>query len=231
MSPLRWKFNHAIMPIWAATLFLPLLAVIPLMILDQEKYFFVFIVWMAWIGIAFIAMLCTIPFMNKKETQIELERYGYLFKEPKFIESNTVTVNDEGIIYTLDRDGAHMEFPMEEGEQVFDEAKENVFYIPWERAELALATQTYLRRIHIAVAVFSLDMDAPPFFVPLTEEVFSMIKMLHLDNKLGGEWAYLFYNPQDAFKQILTKGRIIKMRNKKTGKLFVDAQGNFIGDE
>ena len=231
MSPLRWTINYIIIPIWAAISFVPLVVVISLMIVDDVKYMSVFIVGMIWIAIMYIALLIALPFITKKETQIELERYSYLFKEAKEIENIPLVIVDESLTYTLDKDGARMEVPPEEGEQVFDEAKENVFYIPWERAEIAFATQTYLRRVHIALAVFPMDENAPPFFIPFNEDVYAFIKKIGLDKQFGADWAYLFYNPEDAFKQILTKGRILKMRNKKTGEVFVDAQGNFIGDK
>ena len=231
MSPLRRTINYTVIPIWLLIYILPLAVVIPLMIIDEEKYFFVFVACMVWWVFWLILPLALLPFLTKKETQIELECYNYLFQDPKEVMDEPLVVVDEELTYYLEKDGARMEFPAEEGEQVFDEAKENVFYIPWERAEVALATQSHLRRVYIALAVFPMDEDAPPFFIPLNEDVYAFIKKMELDKQLGADWTYLLYNPQDAFEQILTKGRILKMRNKKTGKIFVDAQGDFIGDE
>ena len=96
-----------------------------------------------------------------------------------------------------------------------------------------MATQQQVRRVRLALAIFSTNpasQDAT-LFVPLYEQVFQAVKAFGLEERIkDGSWDYLFYNPQDAFKQIITKGRILTMRNKKTGKLFVDKQGDFIGE-
>ncbi len=237
MSPLRWKINYVVVPLYLAISLLPLFAVIPLMIADENKYTPVFIVWIALVAIATVALLCSLPFITRKEVRVELERYSYLFKEPSPIENDCVVIRDEEITYTLDREGIRVEWP-KEGEQVFDEVREDAFFIAWDKAELCFATQTHLRRVHMALAVFPFYSEndfsgpyLPQIFVPISEESFSAIKAFGLGKDFGADWTYLFYNPEDAFKQILTKGRIIKMRNKKTGKVFVDARGNFIGDE
>ena len=68
--------------------------------------------------------------------------------------------------------------------------------------------------------------------MPMSEELFSAIKGFGLDDNIDdGNWTYLFYNPEDAFRQILKKGRIITMRNKKNGEIFVNKNGDFIGEE
>ena len=231
MSSFRWKLNYRIIPIFLVSWLLPLLAMIPLMSIDEERYTPLFIGVMIWVGLVFVGMIAMLPWITKKETQIELERYNFLFKDPKILEEDKIIVPDEELVYTLDKEGVYMEIPAESEGQVFDENKENLFYIPWDRGEFALATQAHLHRVYIALAVFSLDREMLPFFIPLTEESYALIKSVGIDKQLGGEWAYLFYNPEDAFKQILAKGRIVTMRNKKTGKAFVDAQGNFIGNE
>ena len=67
-----------------------------------------------------------------------------------------------------------------------------------------------------------MDMDAPPFFIPFNEELYAFIKEKELDKRLGEDWEYLHYNPEEAFKQFLLRGRIVKYRDKKDGEPFRD---------
>lgn len=240
MSPLRWKFNYTVLPIYLALVLLPCIPVLILMGIDEEKFLPVLIVWACVFVVLTVAMLCAIPLMTKKETKIELERYGYMFKEPLPLTEENVKINGtlgDDLTYILTKDGVTAEWQEEQQEegQVFDEMKENLHFVPWKEATFALATQSRLRRVHIAVAVLFEEsedgMEGCAYFLPMTEELFAAIHAFGLQDKLGSDWDYLLYNPEDAFKQILTKGRIITMRNKKTGKLFVNKYGEFIGDE
>ena len=230
MSPLRWKMNSTIVPLYLSIIFLPLLIVIPLMTVDEVKYFPVFIAYMVVFVLASVGILATIPWMNKKETEIELERFGYLFHPAKPIEGEKVQVVDEDVIYTLSKDGIHIKVPVQT-EKVFEEANEDSFFFDWREVELALATQSHLRRVHLALAVFDRSMEVPPFFIPMSEELFSAIQAFDLQDKIGVEWLYVQYNPKDAFKQILTRGRILKMRDRKTGKVLTEKQLDCMGEE
>lgn len=231
MSPFRWKINYIVIPIWLVSVVCALAVGTILMEIDEHKNLVPFLILVAFVLLSAIALLCTLPWTIKKETQIELERYAYLFNKPvPFKENEGVQIAEDGLLYTLTADGLKIEWEQEEGGQVFDDVKENVRFIDWRNAEVAFATQTYLRRVHLAVAVFPTEESSREqvFFLPMSETLYSAIKAYKLDERMGEGWAYLFYNPQDAFKQILQKGFIVKMRNKKTGKVFVDEKGNFI---
>ena len=57
-----------------------------------------------------------------------------------------------------------------------------------------------------------------PFFVPFDERLVRAIKSFGLEEKTCENWAYLFYNPDDALRQIYKRGYIRVMRDRKTGK-------------
>lgn len=240
MTPFRYKVNKWILISFLAWMAL-LIIVIPLLLINEAQNAIFAFIWLG-LGLAYAGALIALhPRFTKKETELELESFSYLFNEAKPLESDSVTVVEEEISYTLTAEGIKMTVPdkvlHQNGEytgQVFDEVEENVLFLPWKNTEIFLATTSQLRRVRLAMAIFSTDptMEDATLILPISEEVFCAIKAFGLEERIkDGAWDYLFYNPQDAFKQIITKGRILTMRNKKTGKLFVDKYGNFIGDQ
>ncbi len=239
MHPLRYKTNYVLVPLY---LFLGLALVVGVIVLDatvlgnEDAPGLLTYLGLAFFVCASVALIAFSSFVSKKELQAEKARYSYLFTPVAGLEKESVTVNvEEGISYTLTKEGIKAEW--DEGEeQVFDDVRNNVRFVDWEDAELSLATHNHFRRIHIALAVLfdssygEKEFPVPDvFIIPLTEEVFSALEKFELKEKLSADWVYLLYNPEDAFKQILARGRILKMRNKKTGKVFVNEKGELLG--
>lgn len=242
LSNIRKKFLAIFLPTWLTLTLVPLIVLCVLMAKNgEEKYETAMLIYTActlFVGLLSLGLFT--PWLNRKEMlPREIARFGYLFKVPKPVTEDEIKIQDEYSYwsFTFTKDGltAEWEQNKEEGEQVFDEIKENQKFVPWKEAELALATQKTGGIVHIALAVlFDLSADhsqGDAFFIPVTEDVYRAICAFDLKDKLDSGWAYLFYNPQDAFYQILKKGRIVVMRNKKTGKIFVDKNGDFLGDE
>ncbi len=233
MTPFRWRILNWGVPAYVAVMLLPAPIGIGLLAAGNDAGLIVCYAWFGWLIAVNIAALVLLALATRVDVKNELARYHYLFEAPKTLSDEPLVIPDGEFTYTLTSECARLELPPIEGEQVFDEAQENVFHIPWRRAELALATQSEYRHVYIALAVFppEMDEDLIPFFIPITEDAFAFIKKMGFDSKLGGDWDYLFYHPEDAFKQLVLKGRILTMRNKKTGKLFLGEDGNFLGDE
>lgn len=240
MTPFRRKVNKWIFISYLVWLTL-LIAVVPLMIIDENKNAVFMFIWLG-LGLVYAGVLIALnPRIVKKETELEMESFSYLFTDAKPLEEDSVTVVEEEIFYTLTAEGIKMKVPdkllHQNGEytgQVFDEVEENVLSLPWQNTEICLATTSQSRRVRLALAIFSTDptMEDATLIVPISEDVFRAVKAFGIEERIkDGAWDYLFYNPKDAFQQIITKGRILTMRNKKTGKLFVDKYGNFIGDQ
>lgn len=238
LSSIRKKFLCIFLPVWFAVTLIPLIILCVLMAENgAEKYEAHLLILIACIlGVGLCCLGVFLPWLNRKEcVERELKRFGYLFKEPNPLTEKEVKIQDDemGVAYTLTQEGIFAEWKQnEQGEgQVFDEVQENSRFIPWEETELMLATQKGFHCVHIALAIFfeqNTDYTAASaFFIPMQKELYQAICAFDLKGKLDGNWAYLFYNPKDAFGQILTKGRIIVMCNKKTGEVFVDKNGNY----
>lgn len=236
MSPFRKKINYIAIPAYLITLVCSLAAALPWVFIDEKKYYPVMIVWACLAVVSILVWVLLDSWFDKKETEIELERWGFLFKKPKKTEMESFCVDgDGGIRYTLTKDGITAECQAEEEQpQVFEEANENLMFLPWDTVELALATQTAYRRVYLAIAVLYEDPSGAGdgvLILPLTETLFTALRALGLQDRLSGDWGYLFYNPEHAFRQILARGRIIQIVDKKTGKPFADKNGNFTGEE
>ncbi len=230
MSPFRWKVMTVGLPLYALLSFL-LITVFVLLLAAENVEAIAVIVWIGCLVFVNAGMALLSIRLTKEDVKFEMQRFSYLFEKNISFEDERLIVVDGDLVYTLEESGVKMEFPDEGAGQVFDEARENVFYIPWERAELGLASQSVARRVYLAVAVFSMDEDMIPFFIPLDEKVVAFMRKIGLDQKMDHFWTYLMYNPENAFKQLVTKGRIVKMYNKKTGKMFMNEAGDFLGDE
>lgn len=238
MSPVRKKFLKIFLPIWLIATVVPLIIFSILAAKNEEKYEIYLIV--SCFAILFVGLGCLayfLPKLAKKEAQYEqMEHYGYLFRDPLPLnEEKTVCIESELARYILTQEGVReIATDKIEKEEIFEEIEGNGLFIAWDTAGLFLATQTYKQRVHLALAIFSQEPEANGAYMilPMSEKLFSAIKGFGLDDSIDdGNWTYLFYNPEDAFRQILKKGRIYEMRNKKTGKIFVDKNGYFLGDQ
>ena len=237
MSPIRKKFLKIFLPVWLIATVVPLIIFSVLAAKNEEKYEIYLII--SCFAILFVGLGCLayfLPKLAKKEAQYEqIEHYGYLFREPLPLnEEKTVCIESEFARYILTQEGVReIATDKVEKEEIFEEIEGNGLFVAWDTAGLFLATQTYNRRVHLALAIFSQEPEANGAYMilPMSEKLFSAIKGFGLDDNIDdGNWTYLFYNPEDAFRQILKKGRIYEMRNKKTGEIFVDKNGNFLGD-
>lgn len=186
--------------------------------------------WLIALIVVFVVMtvvVCALaPKVIKKERDIELERYAYLFDGKTRESEDEVKINMFELTYTLTKNGLRVEWQTDE-EQVFDGIQENYQFFRYEEMELLLATQSRFRRVHIALACLprcegeDSEFFNAAFFLPMDEKLFAAMEKFGLKERLDTDdgWAYLFYNPKDAFAQILARGRIVKKRDKDTGKI------------
>lgn len=193
--------------------------------------------WLSIVGIVwffFISamMLVVSAQITKIEARAEVEKYAYLFQDAALLDGEKVTLHlaEEGIVFTLTKDGLSVTFEEKCEGQVFDEMPENVRFIAWEYADCFLFTRNTNRRVEIGLAVIDPNVSIERqdiFVVPINEEVYSAMHAFGLMEKTAYDWVYLRYNPEDAFKQIINTGRVLKLRDKKTGKILKNEEEIF----
>ena len=231
MSPIRKKFLKIFIPVWFSAGLIPLILICVLIRTNEELYLALVIWALSILVVGLLCLLFFLPWLKKKEAQFILSnKYAYLLQDA-WAEAEEFETKDEetGIVYTVQKDGLKIVFPVpDDYEQVFDEAPENVEFLPWDRTRFALATSNARKQVKMALAVLDvstaqIDEDGvtsyeEPFFVPLDERLIRAIKGLGLEEKTDDGWVYLFYNPKDAIEQIYKHGYVRVLHDKQTGK-------------
>ena len=149
MNPIRYQMNHVYFPIYLVVL-MAVCATIPLVAaLAVNKLWTIAPVAVAMVLIALVVALEAN--VRSKELKIELARWAYLFKDDVEFDGESLDTDDPetGNAYTLTRKGVLVKLPIA-GEQVFDEAMENEFFLPWSDVEIVVATDNFARRVRIA---------------------------------------------------------------------------------
>lgn len=237
MSPFRKKINFLFLPIYLGVFLVFTVVATVLGAIDADKYFPVTLAWAIFFALWGLSLLFIIPWINRTERDIELERYAWLFQPaaPLGKESVEIYVAEDEITYTLTKDGMRAEWE-QQGEQVFDEMRENLHFVPWNEAEFTLASRTVSRRVQFALAVLFEVENAPTqgdekayggYLLPIDEEVYKAISAFGLVDKMPIEWRYIQYNPKDAFMQILVKGMMDDFHDVNTGKVIAEGEENF----
>jgi hypothetical protein len=251
MSPIRFQMNYVLLPVYLAVVLLSITAIVSIGIASEDNA--ALIPWVILPLGVFVAATVTIlaigGFVVKKEIEIECERWKFVWEDKEPFEGDELeTVDVEtGIKFSVDQCGVKIIFP-QKTETVFAEVEENVKYVPWEDARLILATDNYLRRVRLAIAMAdvsarSVDGEYEPtiddvYFLPLCPNLSALVRTFGVEERIAPEWHYLQYNPRDAVKQILSRGYIRKMKAKKgdclqlkNDKLIIEKEEktNFVG--
>ena len=219
-NPIRYKMNHYGNPIFFTLIVAALLSIAFVgELADNELWCLL----PAGLAVALLVTLVAVSeTVRKIELKTELKRWGCLFKTEIPFDGELLKTDDPetGLEYELTPKGMKVILPIQ-GEQVFDEAQENEYFIPWDDIEIAVATDNFARRVRFAFAAIdvsrqSVDGEYIPsewdvHFLPLEEELIGFVRKFGLEEKLSVEWRYLQKQPRDAFRQILEKGHIATM--------------------
>ena len=152
--------------------------------------------------------------ITKKEIDRAVEDYAYLFAEGEGSEQADCVDEDEGITFLFRREGLTLVYPKKD-EDVFEELDGEKKFLPWVDVRLALASDNFGKRVRFALVLVDYTTRAEgvfnPYFLLLTEELYSAIVGLGLQEKLGDDFAYLLKNPREGIKQVLDFGYIRKI--------------------
>lgn len=220
MNPIRFRLNYYVCTAFVVGILLSVISIAVVAELAKPEWLCLI---PAGVALALVIVLLIISaVVVKKEEKTELKRWAYLFKGDLVFEGETLETDDPetGIKYLLSQKGMKIILPKAE-EQVFDEVKENEFFMPWSDAELVVASDNFARRVRLAFAVvdvsgLSVDGEYVPtdnevHFLPLEESLVAFFRKYGLEEKLSIEWRYIQRQPLDAFRQILAWGYIRTM--------------------
>lgn len=226
MSSLRYKMNRFGRPIFFVMILAAIAMVLVVLELAKNPLWCLLPVAVAvLLAITFLGVSLSI---QKKEIETELSRWAYVFNKQVPFEGETLGTDDPetGISYVLSERGIKAILPIKR-EQVFVEAQDNEYFIPWSDVEIVVATDNFARRVRLAAAVIDVSKrsvdgeyvptDSEIHFLPLEEELVGFFQKHGLEKRISVEWRYIQKEPVDAFKQILTKGYISTLKN-ESGK-------------
>ena len=225
MYPVRYTLNHILRPIACVVIALSVAAAILLGVLVEP---WLWCLLPSGVALAlFIGLIVLNALVAKKELETELSRWACLFQGKEFPADTMETEDPEtGIQYVLSEKGLRYVLPIE-CEQVFDEVKDNEFFLPWSDVEIVVASDNFARRVRLAFAVVDVSKrsvdgeyfpgDSELHFLPLEQELADFFRKYGLDKRLSVEWRYIQKQSKDAFKQILARGYIRTLID-ETGK-------------
>ena len=219
---LRYRFNRVTLPICLSVM-LSLAAATALVGAFIKPMFWAILPFSLFVA-SLIALVAISSSLAEKELSIELSRWSYLFENDLSIDAEELETDDPEteIKYTLTEKGLRYLLPIKT-EQVFDEARENEFFLPWTDVEIVVATDNFARRVRLAAAVIDVSKrsvngryiptDKEIHFLPLDKELVAFFQKYGLDKKISVEWRYIRLQPRDSFKQILSRGYIRSLKD------------------
>ncbi len=161
----------------------------------------------------------------------ELERLSYLFKNYTLEDGETLEVEgleEDGADFVLSKAGIRLKL-REGSEQVFGDGMDEGKFYDWENLDLFLASSNEFGRINLGLAVMSKPSEiyidgeeVPPqeelfYILPMCKNLALALRTFCFD-KLEMDWLYVFYQPLDAFLQIMKMGRIERFIDRTTGE-------------
>lgn len=235
MSPIRWRMNCVVLPMYVLSVLLCSGAIVWLGIASEKNAAlgaFIAIPLSLFVLLT-VALLVISGVVVKKEIEIEKGRWAFLFDDDASFDGDELeTVDVEtGIQFSLSQSGVKIIYPTK-SEQVFAEVEDNVKFLRWDDTELILATDNYLRRVRLAIAMAdvsarSVDGEYEPqiddiYFLPLCPNLSALLRTFNVEERVSPEWAYLKYNQNEAIAQILSFGYIKKFKAKKGDELAIE---------
>lgn len=235
MSPVRLRMNRVVLPLYLLGVFLCFGAIIALGVMsEQNASLETFIaIPVAVFVLLTVAVLVISDVVVKKEIAIELARWAFLWETKEAFDGDELeTVDVEtGIRFSVARNGVKIIYPTK-NESVFDEVEDNVKFLRWDDTELILATDNYMRRVRLAIAMAdvsarSVEGEYEPkmediYFLPLCPNLAALLRTFCVEERISPEWAYLQYYPGNAIAQILSFGYIKKFKAKKGDELAIE---------
>lgn len=194
MNKIRVIANYTVVPIVLVVTVIILTTICITMEINEEKYTVLSIVLFSMLGLIYALLLLSVPFIRKKELEIELSKYNFDI-EDDVKEEYIVESSSSPLIFK--KDGLYFE---------------NNHY-KYEDLYLQLMTSNYLLKITIKVYINAKNSNSfikPHWNMTLDKELVNAI--LKYDIKLDNhdKLVYIINNKEDAFKQILNYGYVKK---------------------
>lgn len=196
MNKIRVIVNYTVVPSVLIITVIILATICITMEINEEKYTILSIILFSVLGLIYAALLLSVPFIRKKELEIELSKYNFNIdddvKEEYIVESSSTPV-------VFKKDGLYFE---------------NKHY-KYEDLYFQLMTSNYLLKITIKVYISVKNSDSfikPHWNMTLDKELVNAILKYNIKLDNHEQFIYLINNKEDAFKQIYNYGYVKKIK-------------------
>lgn len=196
MNKIRAIANYTVVPIVLVVTVIILTTICITMEINEEKYTVLSIVLFSMLGLIYALLLLSVPFIRKKEIEIELSKYNFDI-EDDVKEEYIVESSSSPLIFT--KDGLYFE---------------NNHY-KYEDLYLQLMTSNYLLKITIKVYINAKKCNSfikPHWNMTLDKELVNAILKYDIKLENYDKFIYIINNKEDAFKQIYRYGYVKKIK-------------------
>lgn len=197
MNKIRVIVNYTVVPIVFIVTFVFLITIYITMEINEEKYTVLSIILFSVLGLIYTLLLVSIPFIRKKELEIELSKYDFYIddeeKEEYIVESTST------IPVVFKKDGLYF----------------NNKHYKYEDLYLQLMTSNHLLKIIIKVYIRVKNSNSfikPHWNMTLDKELVNAILKYNIKLDNHEQFMYLINNKEDAFKQIYRYGYVKKIK-------------------
>lgn len=188
MNPIRFRINYRVVPAFGIFCLLCIGISLVLMEIDEAKYSGVFIVLLALVGVASVALMVSVPKTRGWEISAELKRYD--------LTKGTIP---EGIEFTLEQEGMKLVF-RQDGLEL-----DGRFYW-YNQVAPKFVTSNRFNRIWLAVQ-FGTD-PIHSVFLPLSPEVIALVDRFSIPIGNREQYDFLLGHKELCFDQIYKTGTI-----------------------
>ena len=198
MNKIRSFVNFTIVPIILLITCIFLVTIMILLNINEEKYTPLAVSLFIIIGVIYTILLVTVPFIRKKELQIELAKYDFTIDE-EVKEEYTIKSN-LGLNVVFKKDGIYV----------------NNNYYKYEELRLNLGSSNYLLKVNLYIDVVVKNSNSyikPYWYIKLDKELINAVLKYNIKLDNHDKFVYIINNKEDAFKQILNYGYIKKKNN------------------
>ena len=193
MNKIRAIVNYTVVPIVFIVTFVFLTTIFITMEINEEKYTVLSIILFSVLGLIYTLLLLSVPFIRKKELEIELSKYDFYIddeeKEEYIVESTST------IPVFFKKDGLYF----------------NNKHYKYEDLYLQLMTSNHLLKITIKVYISVKDSDSfikPHWNMKLDKELVNAIMKYDIKIDDYDKFIYIINNKEKSFKQILKCGYV-----------------------
>lgn len=197
MNKIRAIINYTVVPIVLISTVIILATIFILMEINKEKYTVLSIILFSVLGLIYTLVLLSIPFIRKKELEIEISKYNFDIdddvKEEYIVESTST------IPVVFKKNGLYF----------------NNKHYKYEDLYLQLMTSNHLLKITIKVYIRVKNSNSfiePHCNMVLDKELVNAIPKYNIKLDNHELFIYLINNKEDAFKQIYRYGYVKKIK-------------------